>query len=77
MQSEKRKAEIVVPASSKPPQKRAQVQLFIETRIPRNGHTLCRQNATITHFVKFVMTVFPLHMAVPVGIMSVTETSRN
>ena len=26
----------------------------LETHIPRNGHTLCRQNATITHFVKFV-----------------------
>ena len=26
--------------------------------IPRNGHTLCRQNVTITHFVKFVTTVY-------------------
>ena len=40
----------------------------LETRIPRNGHTLCRQNATITHFVKFVTTVFSLRMAV--GIMN-------
>ena len=40
----------------------------LETHIPRNGHILCRQNATITHFVKFVMTVFSLRMAV--GIMN-------
>ena len=40
----------------------------LETHIPRNGHTLCRQNATITHFVKFVTTVFSLRMAV--GIMN-------
>ena len=39
----------------------------LETHIPRNGHTLCRQNATITHFVKFVTTVFSLCMAAPVG----------
>ena len=26
----------------------------LETDEPRNGHTLCRQNATITHVVKFV-----------------------
>ena len=36
----------------------------LATHIPRNGHTLCRQNATITHFVKFVMTVFSLRMSV-------------
>ena len=35
----------------------------LETHIPRNGHTVCRQNATITHFVKFVTTVFSLRMA--------------
>ena len=42
----------------------------LETHIQRNGHTLCRQNATITHFVKFVTTVFSLRMAAPVGIMN-------
>ena len=40
----------------------------LEIHIPRNGHTLCRQNATITHFVKFVTTAFSLRMAV--GIMN-------
>ena len=40
----------------------------LETHIPRNGHTLWRQNATITHFVKFVTTVVSLRMAV--GMMS-------
>ena len=43
----------------------------LETPIPRNGHTLCRQNATITrtHFVKFVTTVFSLR-CMAVGIMN-------
>ncbi len=36
----------------------------LETHIPRDGHTLCRENATITHFVKFVTTVFSLRVAV-------------
>ena len=65
-QSGKRKAEIGLPTSSRQ-QKRARLHL-LETPIPRNGHTLCRQNATITHFVKFVTTVFSLRMAV--GIMN-------
>ena len=30
----------------------------LEIHIPRNGHTLCRQNVMITHFVKFVTTVY-------------------
>ena len=65
-QSGKRKAEIGLPTSSRQ-QKRARVL----THIPRNGHTLCRQNATITHFVKFVTTVFSLVMApLAVGIMN-------
>ena len=66
-QSGKRKAEIGLPTSSRQ-QTRARVQSCLETHIPRNGHTLCRQNATITHFVKFVTTVFSLRMAV--GIMN-------
>ena len=40
----------------------------LENHIPRNGHTVCRQNATITHFAKFVTTIFSLRMAM--GIMN-------
>ena len=67
-QSGKRKVEIGLPTSSRQ-QKRVHECTCLETHIPRNGHTLCRQNATITHFVKFVTTVFSLRMAV--GIIGV------
>ncbi len=30
----------------------------LETHIQQNGRTLCRQTATITHFVKFVTAFF-------------------
>ena len=64
-QSGKRKAEIELPTSSRQ-QKRARVHLFRDSYTAKWTY-IVRQNVTITHFVKFVTTVFSLRMAV--GIM--------
>ena len=66
-QSGKQKSEIELRVDSR----HVRESTCLETQIQRNGHTLCRQNATITHFVKFVTTVFSLRMAV--GMMSLTH----
>ena len=45
----------------------------LETHIPWNAIHCGRQNVTITHFVKVVTTVFPLHMAEGMSVTVLTS----